>query len=56
MADKKYRKYSKSNPFMEHNGKKSRCIVCAKNFDGKRGAQSHSSKIHNMTLDGRWIL
>ncbi len=40
---------------MEHNGKKSRCIVCAKNFDGKRGAQSHSSKIHNMTLDGRLL-
>ncbi len=40
---------------MEHNGKKSRCIVCVKNFDGKRGAQSHSSKIHHMTLDGRLL-
>ncbi len=40
---------------MEHNGKQSRCIVCIKNFDGKRGAQSHSSKIHNMTLDGRLL-
>ncbi len=53
LTSKDFRKYSKNNPFMEHCGKMSRCIVCVKNFDGRRGAQSHSSKIHHMTLDGR---
>ena len=38
---------------MKHNGTESFCVLCDRTFDGKRGAQSHSSKIHNMTLDGR---
>ncbi len=29
------------------------CVSCEGHYIGKRGAQSHSSKIHNMTLDGR---
>jgi|TARA_B110000914_G_scaffold197068_1_gene186663 hypothetical protein len=50
---KDYTHYSKKNRFMKHNGTESFCVLCDRTFDGKRGAQSHSSKIHNMTLDGR---
>jgi len=50
---KDYTHYSKKNRFMKHNGTESFCVLCDRTFNGKRGAQSHSSKIHNMTLDGR---
>ncbi len=50
---KDYTHYSKKNLFMKHDGAESFCVLCDRTFNGKRGAQSHSSKIHNMTLDGR---
>ena len=50
---KDYTHYSKKNLFMKHDGAESFCVLCGRTFNGKRGAQSHSSKIHNMTLDGR---
>ena len=50
---KDYTHYSKKNRFMKHDGAESFCVLCDRTFNGKRGAQSHSSKIHNMTLDGR---
>jgi len=50
---KDYTHYSKKNRFMKHDGAESFCVLCDRTFNGKRGAQVHSSKIHNMTLDGR---
>ena len=50
---KDYTHYSKKNLFMKHDGAESFCVLCDRTFNGKRGAQVHSSKIHNMTLDGR---
>lgn len=45
--------YSDDNPFIMYCGNKSYCRKCKKFFKGKSGAQSHSSKIHHLTLDGR---
>jgi hypothetical protein len=55
MADEHddYKYYSKKNPYMKYKGKISYCVSCDRTFDGKSGAQPHSSKIHYMTLDGR---
>jgi hypothetical protein len=50
---KKYVYYSKKNPYMKYYKNDSYCVSCEGHYIGKRGAQSHSSKIHNMTLDGR---
>jgi hypothetical protein len=50
---KDYTHYSKKNLFMKHDGAESFCVLCDRTFNGKVGAQVHSSKIHNMTLDGR---
>ena len=45
--------YSDDNPFMMYRGDESYCRKCKKFFKGKSGAQSHSSKIHHLTLDGK---
>jgi hypothetical protein len=50
---KDFEYYSDDNPFMMYHGDQSYCNKCKRFFIKKHGAQSHSSKIHNMTLDGR---
>ena len=50
---KDYKFYSKNNPCMLYNKEKSYCNLCKRFFKGKSGAQSHCSKIHHITLDGR---
>jgi hypothetical protein len=50
---KDFEYYSDDNPFMMYHGDQSYCNRCKRFFIKKHGAQSHSSKIHNMTLDGR---
>ncbi|WP_156416030.1 hypothetical protein [Nitrosopumilus sp. Nsub] len=50
---KKYVYYSKKNPYMKHYKNDSYCVTCNEHYVGKRGGQSHSSKIHHMTLDGK---
>ena len=50
---KKYVYYSKKNPYMKYYKNDSYCVSCEGHYIGKAGAQPHSSKIHNMTLDGR---
>jgi len=50
---KDFKFYSENNPYMMYCNKKSYCTLCKKIFKGKPGAQSHSSKIHHTTLDGK---
>ena len=50
---KDYKFYSKNNPYMLYCKERSYCNLCKKSFKGKSGAQSHSSKIHHITLDGK---
>jgi len=45
--------FSENNPYMMYCNTKSYCTLCKKIFKGKPGAQSHSSKIHHTTLDGK---
>ena len=50
---KDFKFYSENNPYMMYCDKKSYCTLCKKIFKGKPGAQSHSSIIHHITLDGK---
>jgi hypothetical protein len=50
---KDFKFYSENNPYMMYCNTKSYCTLCKKIFKGKSGAQSHSSKIHHTTLDGK---
>ena len=50
---KKYVYYSKKNPYMKYYKNDSYCVSCEEHYIGKSGAQSHSSKAHLMTLDGK---
>ena len=50
---KKYVYYSKKNPYMKYYKNDSYCVTCEEHYVGKPGAQSHSSIIHRITLDGR---
>ena len=50
---KDFKFYSENNPYMMYCNTKSYCTLCKKIFKGKPGAQSHSSKIHHATLDGK---
>ena len=50
---KDFEYYSDDNPFMMYHGDQSYCNKCKRFFVKKHGGQSHSSKIHHITLDGR---
>ena len=50
---KDFEYYSDDNPFMMYHGDQSYCNKCKRFFIKKHGAQSHSSIIHYITLDGR---
>lgn len=52
-SKKVFRKFSDKNPYMVYCGKISRCIKCNREFNGRIGAQAHSSIIHQITLDGK---
>ena len=49
---KDFEYYSDDNPFMMYHGDQSYCNRCKRFFIKKHGAQSHSSIIHFLTLDG----